>query len=275
MSTNNPLTKVNNELYIGFFDHLHKGHLTLLSLNPQAAVLTFNSVPRKTSPIYPLSKRLADLKSLGFQQIYVYDIEKENLTAEEFVKQVLLANNVTKILAGDDLKLGCDQKNVKDLKKWIPTQTIPRSWLSSTHIKSLLSQGKVKRANKLTYQPYEITGTVIQGYRRGRELGYPTANLKEDYHCYLKHGSYLTETLIGGKWYPSVTFVGEAKTFQEHQYSIETHILNFQQDLYGEHLSIKFLQYIGRVKKFQNVDDLKKYIAHLIKKSHKLFRYKL
>ncbi len=198
MSTNNnTIANINNELYIGFFDHLHKGHLTLLSLNPQAAIMTFNAIPRKSSPIYPLSKRIADLQTLGFNQIYVYDITNDNLTAEEFVKEVLLANHVTKIIAGDDLKIGCDQKNVSELRSLIPVQIIPRSALSSTYIKSLLQAGKVKKANRLTFQPYTITGTIIHGYQRGRELGCPTANLQEDYPCYLKYGSYQTETLIG------------------------------------------------------------------------------
>ena len=116
MSTNNAITNINNELYIGFFDHLHQGHLTLLSLNPQAAIMTFNAIPRKSAPIYPLSKRVNDLKSLGFQQIYVYDLTQDNLTAEEFVKQVLLPNHVSKIIAGDDLKIGCDQKSITELQ---------------------------------------------------------------------------------------------------------------------------------------------------------------
>ena len=268
---NNSLVPLHNELYIGFFDHLHLGHINLLSINPHAAVLTFTNIPRKSASIYPLQKRIDDLKSLGFKDIYVYDIASNNLTAEAFIKDVLMKNDVTKVLVGDDCKIGSDQRYVSEFSNLIPMYVLKRNKLSTTYIKKLLSEGKVKKANTKTYQPYEVSGVVIKANQRGRTIGYPTANIKEDYPCLLKEGVYQTKIMIDNSWFNSITFVGKTKTFKENNYSIETYIFNFDRDIYQKHIKLQFINYVDKVRSFSNVDDLKKHIGRLVKKTQQMF----
>lgn len=258
--------KINQTLYIGFFDHLHYGHYQLLSKTKNADVLTFINIPRKSTAIYPLDKRIKDLQSLGFKNVYYYDIVKNNQTALEFINW-LKALGVKKIIVGNDFKLGKDQLSVNEIKKMIDVEVIEKNNISTTKIKQLLGEGKILEANKLTINPYTIEGKVVHGNQRARILGYPTANLSSIYHVILKDGVYLTKTRLNDTIYPSITFVGKNKTFTNKKHRVETHLFDFKQDLYGKRLFVEFYDYLCEVKKFKNIEELKVHINKLVKKA--------
>lgn len=262
-------TNKNKEIYIGFFDCLHKGHLRILK-NKKIPIVTFNYIPKKTKAIYPLRHRLNDLKTIGFKKIYVYEIDKNNMTGKEFINIHLINNGISQITVGEDFKIGKDQINVKEIKKYINVNVIKRTNISTTNIKELLVKGEIHKVNKQICFNYNISGTVIKGKQLGRKLGYKTANIITEYNMYLKNGVYLTQTYINKKTYRSITFIGKSETIDGSIFSIETHIIDFDRNIYGKEIKIEFIKFLDNVKKFNNLDELKKHIKKLVEKSKKI-----
>ncbi len=260
-----------NKIYIGFFDALHKGHLRILK-DKNIKILTFKDIPSKSYAIYPLQKRIEDLNNIGFNLIDVYDIQKNNLNAKEFIEQYLIKNNFEQIIVGSDFKLGKDQLNVKELKKLIDTKVVVRTKTSTTILKKYLQNGDIDNFNKKAIFNYSIKGKVIKGEQLGRKLGYNTANIETNYNKYLKNGVYLTKTFHNGEEYFGLTFIGTSKTFDNKIFSIENHIFNFNKDIYGEEIKIEFIKFMDEVKKFDNINELKKHINNLVEKSKKCIK---
>jgi riboflavin kinase/FMN adenylyltransferase len=138
--------------------------------------------------------------------------------------------------------------------------------VSSTRVRRLIAEGRVDEAGALLGHHYYVDGSVIQGQRRGRQLGFPTANLCSDNELMPPAGVYATVAQIDGIYYPSVTNVGVRPTFEEAntgrgQVTVEAHLFDFGQDLYGRRLRLEFVQRLRDERRFESVDALKAQIG--------------
>jgi len=150
----------------------------------------------------------------------------------------------------------------------VPSVKIGSNVVSSTLIRELVANGKVSEADKMLDFPYFASGTVIHGQQRGRKLGYPTANIKLSSHKLPpKAGSYITLTFVEQKLYPSVTNMGFNPTFAGKEMSFETHIINFDSDIYGKLITVFFIEANREEIKFSCVEDLKAQLAKDVEKA--------
>jgi riboflavin kinase/FMN adenylyltransferase len=144
--------------------------------------------------------------------------------------------------------------------------------VSSTRIRRLISEGRVDEAGALLGHPYAITGTVVPGDHRGRELGFPTANLATDNELLPPRGVYATTLRLDGVIYPSVTNIGVRPTFgEEGPVVVETHVLGAEFDLYGRTISLGFVQRVRDERRFESVEQLTTQIAADVQKTRTLF----
>ncbi|WP_052664022.1 riboflavin biosynthesis protein RibF [Mycoplasmoides alvi] len=266
------------DLILGFFDGLHIGHKLLIdqTFNNPFNVLTFQNIPnKKNNFLYSFEERKNQLRIQGAKQIFCMDIAKNNMTAEEFCKK-LLSNFIPfkKIIVGSDYLFGSDQKNVIFLKSFINDITIvDRSSISTSKIKKLVGENNFSELNKLLLEPYYRTGKVVSGYGHGKKLGFPTANIPiEPNLISLSEGSYATKIVIGNKTYLGVTFVGKSKTLLKQNSFIETHIINFHGNLYGQIIKIIFYKFLRTNVKFSSLDLLKKAIQNDLNQSFNFFQ---
>jgi riboflavin kinase / FMN adenylyltransferase len=144
--------------------------------------------------------------------------------------------------------------------------------VSSTRIRRLISEGRVDEAGALLGHPYTIDGTVVEGSHRGRDLGFPTANLATDNELIPPHGVYATTVRLDGVIYPSITNVGIRPTFDDEPRTvIETHLLDVERDLYGRTLRLGFVQRLRDERRFESVDLLKAQVGADVQKARTLF----
>ena len=129
--------------------------------------------------------------------------------------------------------------------------------VSSTRIRRLLQTGAVMDAEQCLGRPFSVSGTVVSGNRIGRTIGFPTANV-EYQPAYLlpKQGVYLTKTKAEGSWYPSITHLGARPTVTDGTIRLETHLLQYQGDLYGKKIEVAFVKFLREVTKFKSLEDL-------------------
>jgi riboflavin kinase/FMN adenylyltransferase len=144
--------------------------------------------------------------------------------------------------------------------------------VSSTRIRRLISEGRVDEAGALLGHPYTIDGTVVEGSHRGRDLGFPTANLATGNELIPPHGVYATTVRLDGVIYPSITNVGVRPTFDDEPRTvIETHLLDVDRDLYGLTLRLGFVQRLRDERRFESVDLLKAQVGADVQKARTLF----
>ena len=127
--------------------------------------------------------------------------------------------------------------------------------VSSSCIRRLLAEGEVAKANLLLGRPYEIEGWVIKGKNRGRNLGFPTANIRTENEI-IPRGVFLSRTLVEGKDYPSLTNVGECPTFSQDTLQVESYLLNFDGILYGKRIQVRFLKKVREERRFSSPQEL-------------------
>ncbi len=227
--------------------------------------------PQKCPPsITPFKKKLMLLEKLGIDAVIVatFDLDLANLTPEAFVKQVLVDKiGAKKILVGYNYFFGKDRKgNVEMLKrlgekcdfevKVIDAMRVNDIPVSSSKIREFIQSGKMTEAAQLLGRNYLLIGKVIWGADRGKKLGFPTANLEVLNGLYPKTGVYAVEVIMGDKTYPGVADVGYNPTFGKNPLSVEVHILNFSQDIYGEEIQLIFHERIRDEKVFENPESL-------------------
>lgn len=264
---------------VGSFDGLHIGHQkifdTLKSLTGGVlTVLTFKPHPqaviRPQSSPPPLltsdDERIELFREIGVERLIFapFDLELAEMDAERFVREILLEKlRMETLVVGANHRFGKGRQGdvhlLHDLStKWGFCLTVVEAIsdedgvISSTRIRKLLLNGKVREAMKLLGRPYKLQGVVVQGTGRGSKLGFPTANLKVSHPHKLVplYGIYATWTEWRGEIYPSVTHVGPRPTFEENEVSIETYIPGFTNNLYGEHLIVSFVDYLREVISF-------------------------
>lgn len=283
-------------LTIGVFDGIHLGHQRLLShLKVQAesrnclsGVVTFKTHPESVlSPgtlipwLTGLDDRTALIRELGIDLVIVLSFTKElsRLSAREFVRLLKDHVKMSGLLIGPDFALGKEREgdieNLRSLGKQLgftvevfPPVMLDGVVVSSSIIRQFLVQGDIQKVEKLVGRRFSITGKVITGARRGRTLGFPTANLKTSPDQALPaDGVYATIAYINHKPIPAITNIGIRPTFGGGARVIETHLFDYTGNLLGQRLQIEFLHRIREERHFTTVEDLKAQIARDIEQA--------
>ncbi len=276
---------------LGMFDGVHAGHKKLLShvmdisqeklLSP--TVLTFWPHPRMVLKknddtlqfITTLDEKTIIISQQGIEQLFLLPFTKElaSKTAEEFIVDILIDKIKMKhLVVGYNHRFGRDRVHDFAVYQQLAQKhnfTISRVEavyedniaVSSTAVRNLLNEGKVKAANKILGYNYEIFGTVTGGQKLGRKLGYPTANIKpnENYKLIPGKGVYACKVNVIGKEYGGMLNIGVRPTVNSNDYdlTIEVHILDFNQDIYSEEVTVSFIQKVREEQKFSGLDELK------------------
>ena len=264
-------------LVLGYFDGVHLGHQTLIKRAKESseniAVLTFDNNFRsllnhqRVSLLTPLSDKVDYFKQLGVKYFIILEFNEiiKNKTKEEFIEEVLKPINPLKIIIGEDYSFGFNGSgNYKDLMKYFDVSVLPFIKIDgikvgSKKIKELILEGEIEKANKMLNHPYKLSGTVVEGYKNGRKIGFPTANIMpdDDYVTPLE-GVYCTYIYIGDSKYKSITSISTHPTINALEKPIiETNVIDFDGNLYGKFVSIEFISYIRPIKKFLNIEQLK------------------
>lgn len=274
-------------LVLGFFDGVHLGHQKVIETGKAAAkekglklaLMTFNQHPsivfQKVDPeamqyLTSLSQKEAHMADLGVD--YLYEVEFTsafaNLAPQVFVDQYMVGLHAEVVVAGFDYTYGKKETaNMALLPSYaqgrfevitVPKETLAGEKVSSTRIRAALQNGEMAEANRLLGYPYEFEGTVVHGDARGRELGFPTANIKVKSTVRLpKEGVYVTELKVGDRWYPSMGSIGHNDTFgQGRQLTVEIYILDFHQDIYGETVAIRWHHFLRDQVAFSGAEAL-------------------
>jgi len=275
-------------LTLGTFDGVHFGHKKILERVLQnteidkyeSLVLTFFPHPRMVLQqksniklLNTISEKIELLEKIGIQNLVIHPFDESfsRLTAEEFVSSVLVDQfHIHKIIIGHDHRFGRNRTaNIDDLigfgKKYgfeveqISVQEINEISVSSTKIRTALSEGNMTLANKYLGYDYFLTGTVFKGKQLGRTIGFPTANLKikEDYKLIPKNGAYIVKSTINQETVYGIMNIGFNPTVSGESLSIEIHYFNFNSDLYDQEIAVSILHYIRPEQKFDSVDLLK------------------
>jgi riboflavin kinase/FMN adenylyltransferase len=144
----------------------------------------------------------------------------------------------------------------------VPEVRLRGQRISSSRVRQLLAEGRVNLVRRMLGRPYGVEGQVIHGQERGRELGFPTANLHPQNRVIPRGGVYVTATLIDGQWRRSVTNIGIRPTFDtvEPEPSVETYVMNWSGDLYGDVIRVRFLHRLRAEKRFGSVEELRRQI---------------
>lgn len=272
---------------IGFFDGVHQGHKKVIDeaikeakkKSLQSAVITFYPHPSvvlkkeaaHTHYITPLAEKEEILEKMGVDRLYIVEFNKDlsHLSPEEFVEHFLINLNIRHVVAGFDFTFGHKGKgNMNDFPRYtkepISFTVIEKveeegEKVSSTKIRQCMDEGDIEQANQLLGRPLTIRGKVITGDKRGRTIGYPTANLdiSEDYYL-PKVGVYAVKVVIEDQRWNGMANLGFKPTFQEKQIrpTLEVHLLDFQGDLYGKTVKVEWHTFIRNEKKFNGIDEL-------------------
>ena len=216
------------------------------------------------------------LQKIGIDNLIIHPFDKEfsQLSAEEFVKKVLVEQlQIQKIIIGYDHRFGRNRTaDINDLivfgEKYdfeveqISAQEIDDIAISSTKIRTALAEGTISLANEYLGYNYFFSGTVIKGNQLGRTIGFPTANIqiKEDYKLIPKNGVYIVKSYLQEELIYGMMNIGNRPTVNGTNQTIEVHFLNFNEDLYGQEITIEFLEFIRDEQKFDSLDALKNQI---------------
>ena len=273
-------------LSLGMFDGVHLGHQSIISeLNRiaaekdfESAVLTFWPHPRLVfNPnedlklLNTLEEKTTLLENFGIENLFLknFDEEFRNLTGEEFVKQVLVEKlNVKHLIVGHDHVFGKNRSgDFQLLEKLAPelgfeveqmeAVNIYNNNISSTKVRNALLEGNIKDANLMLGYSYSLTGTVVHGKKIGRTIGYPTANIEVDSLKLLpKKGAYIVEVLFEGKVYRGMLSIGTNPTVNGEKLTTEVYILDFNEDIYGKEITVKFRDFLHEEFKFEGLEKL-------------------
>ncbi|GGE41506.1 bifunctional riboflavin kinase/FAD synthetase [Psychroflexus planctonicus] len=280
--------KIPTVITIGTFDGVHIGHRKIIERlvnsakesNYQSALLTFFPHPRMVLQqnadlrlINTIDERKNILASTGLEHLIIHPFTRafSRLTAQQYVEEFLIEKlNAKKIIIGYDHRFGRNRTaDISDLKKYadqfnfeveeISKQDIEDVGISSTKIRTALEDGEVEKANRYLASNFLLTGEVVRGKGMGKGFGYATANIliKEDYKLIPKKGVYIVQSNINGVYQNGMMNIGTNPTVGGTQQTIEIHFLDFDKDLYGQHLQIEVLQRIRGEVNFDSVEHLK------------------
>lgn len=270
-------------LVLGYFDGIHLGHKALFERARKVAdergltvtVLTFPESPRlafsRFTPELLLhltsqEQRYLLLEKNGVDQLVMTPFTSEfaSNTPAEFIERYVKGLNAQALVAGFDYHFGNCRADVQDLMELFDGQveivsevSLSGEKVSSTRIRQAIQSGDVSLANQLLGYPFMTEGIVVHGDARGRTIGYPTANLAPLDRVYLpSEGVYVAEVEVDGKRYRAMTSVGKNVTFDGTELRIEAHIFGFDRFIYGEKMTIFWLEKIRDMVKFDGIEGL-------------------
>ncbi len=273
---------------VGTFDGVHLGHQEILDslineaklLNAETLVFTFEPHPRSIVSknfnlrlITTYSEKVELFENFGIQNLFIASFNEEfaKLSFEEFIKKYFVDKiNTAKIVIGHDHRFGNgrsgDENNLKQLGvkygfdvESVSAKIIDGEIVSSTKIRHYLESGDIKKANSFLNRYYSISGVVVEGAKRGRTLGYPTANVdvKNSSKAILATGVYIAYSTLESNKYPSIVNIGLRPTFTDsHEVVIESNLLDFEGTLYGKEIKIEFVDRLRDEIKFSSKEEL-------------------
>lgn len=272
-------------LTLGNFDGIHLGHQALVKnaiadariLGVASLVLTFEPHPmqvlapeRAPKMLLQHKDKMQLLQTLGVDYVVVQTFDRAfaQMSARAFVEQMLVKQlQVRKVWVGRDLRFGKGRRgSVTELEMWgrelgysvgiVEPVMVGSERVSSSRVRELVNNGNVAQVRDMLGRFYYISGKVVQGHQRGRVLGFPTANIASRAEILPKDGIYATIIEIGEASYRSVSSLGSNPTFGDGPRTVETYIMDFSRDIYGEGVRLSFVQRIRDEARFATVDDL-------------------
>src|SRR5262249_14268498 len=275
---------------IGNFDGVHRGHRVVIdaavkraqALGRKAAALTFTPHPRSflrpQDTLFELSSernklRLLAATGLDGAVIMKFDAALAATSAEDFISKILVgALRIGGAAIGFDFHFG---KNRTGSPSFLAEQGTHLGFsvdvappledegrpVSSGAVRAALATGRVVEAAELLGAPWFVSGEVIHGEKRGRELGFPTANLRLAPSCGLKHGIYAVRASIAGKRHDGVASFGRRPMFDDGAPLLEVFLFDFEADLYGQSIDVAFIGWIRHEQKFESIEALKRQMA--------------
>jgi riboflavin kinase/FMN adenylyltransferase len=288
-------------LALGNFDGLHRGHVKIIERVRRVAaerggtalVLTFEPHPprvirpEKAPPLLMTpAQKLEALERAGIQGVAIvrFTHELSRWSPDEFVRRVLVDwLHVSEVWVGADFLFGRDRSGNYSVLRTLGAELGFRAEkidpirykefvVSSTRIRRLVGEGRVDEAGALLGRQVFLDGTVVEGARRGREIGFPTANIETENELIPPAGVYATTLTVDGVVLPSVTNIGVRPTFGgDGSTSIEAHVLGLDADIYGRFVRLAFVQRLRDERKFADVDALTEQIASDVRRAGRLF----
>ena len=286
---------------MGNFDGIHLGHQTLVRntveesqrLGYPSTVLTFEPHPLKVlaperapSLILSYEDKMALLQSLGVDIVVAqrFDLQFASMAADEFVCRFLVDRlKIKKLWVGRDLRFGQGRKGGTDnLLRLAPGAGFEVGVLdpilldgiriSSSRIRQLVEEGRVDEVRPMLGRYHFVSGRIVSGHRRGQKLGFPTANIATETEVVPLNGIYATLIQVKNKQWLSVSSIGVNPTFGDGPRTVESFILDFDGDIYGERVKLAFVQRIRDEKKFVLVKDLIGQMDEDVKRAKALFK---
>jgi len=272
---------------LGMFDGIHLGHRALIGqtvteanrLGAKPVVFTFLNHPMEVLGggvrlLSSIPERDDLLRALGAEEVYSVAFTRElaALSAEQFVDLLLERWDVRSLVVGYNYTCGVRGAGTPETLTKIgkvrgfsvlvvPPVLLEGSAVSSTRVREALEQGDVELAQRMLKRRYTLAGMVIENRRIGRRIGFPTANIAPETNRVIpKDGVYSTIACVNGADYRAVTNIGTNPTVHGDHLSIETHMIDFDQDIYGERLTVAFQKYLRGELMFSSLDELKEQI---------------
>lgn len=273
-------------LAMGQFDGLHLGHVSVIESavrlskeqGIQAAVLTFHPHPKEVMRkgdyqgyLTPLRDKEEILEKMGVDVLYVIEFNESfsSLLPEQFVTEFLIQSEVKVAVVGFDFRFGHkgagNEHKLRELGiphmnvVTIPPLMLDGKKVSSTSIRSVLHEGDVKEAERMLGRRYSLRGTVIDGEKRGRTIGFPTANVEpSESYVVPRKGVYAVWVLHDNQKFPGVMNIGVKPTFHKDRIkpSFEVHLLDYSGDLYGQELTVELVEFLRPEQRFPSIDEL-------------------
>jgi riboflavin kinase / FMN adenylyltransferase len=291
---------------LGYFDGVHLGHQkVILEAKKQAnqkgllsAVMTFDPHPsvvlgkneKHVQYITPLAEKINLIEELGIDYLFIVNFTAEfaNLLPQEFIDQYVIDLNVKHVVAGFDFSYGRMGKGSMEILPFhsrekftftiVDKFTSGDEKVSSTRIRQYIKNGRTTELPELLGRFYTTAGIVVHGDKRGRTIGFPTANVDTmDEFILPPLGVYAVKIKIGQDWYEGVCNVGYKPTFNKDalKVSVEAHIFNFKKDIYGKKVTIEWHQYLRKEQKFSGIDELVAQIEKDKQNAIEYFNYRL
>jgi len=277
---------------IGTFDGVHLGHKKILQrlkdiaqeIGGESVLISFHPHPRLV--LFPekkdlrllqtLEEKIQTLRDFGLDRFVLIPFTKEfaATSSRSFIEDILVKTiGVHRLVIGYDHHFGANRAgNIDELRMYapqfgyeveeIPAQAIDNASVSSTKTRNALLEGDIKTANLFLGYPYTLSGRVIHGEKQGRLLGYPTANIEPNNEWKLipANGIYFVSVFVEGRKYFGMMSVGHKPTMGEFARGIEVNIFDFSEEIYGQEISVEFLEYIRPEAKFDSLEELIKAI---------------
>ncbi|MEJ2286760.1 MAG: bifunctional riboflavin kinase/FAD synthetase [Desulfobacterales bacterium] len=294
----------NAVITIGNFDGVHIGHQALFheviekadTIDGTSIAMTFDPHPIRVleqngdPPLITLYEQKVELiERTGIDVLICVPFTKAfaSISADEFIRNLLVVKiGMKAIVVGEDYSFGKDREGNPDMLRsyaldcgfevivadWIKAAKAMTDRISSTRIRELVTEGHMTEAEKMLGRHYQIRGRVVTGRDRGGKLlGIPTANINLHDELCPKTGIYAVTVECGGNRFDGVANIGYSPTFEDHEFTVEVHILDFNANIYGERIRVNFIQRIRDEIKFSNISELIEQIKKDISAAREIF----